>query len=552
MKRRSGGAVSESVGQRSGRDVAVADVDSKHSAVDGRFSILPQARSKVAVDERFSAMLTDPSFGALEVRDKYGRKGKRLVGDNVGELYQLQQQNEVEISEQGVNPKTSKESRDKFSSSSGKNKAVDQVGPHKGDKRGVEGVKQGAKQRSPASASNPDDSVMSKLKTQDIRSAMNDWTSSSSGSDSSSVSGSDEESDAEGLGGVGGIAGSAASTIVEGQETRRLAVMHLDWDRISAKDIFAILHSFLPPSRGLLSVAVYPSEFGKEQMAAERTSGPVVKQQPNAKKKKSSKESMISSGADAEADFDDEVLRAYELNKLRYFYAVAEFDSAETASAVYEQCDGVEFEASSNVLDLRFIPDETTFDPVDIRDSATSMPTTYAAPVFTTSALQMSKVQLTWDDDDPKRSILKGDKHGRINYADFLASGSSSDDNVGQGGCSSDDDTSRLRPEKRSAFASLLDSLNSEGFENGESSGIEMSFASNVQRRAEDVLAAFSSDPNDKSSIKKSKKKEKADEDSLYVDDVEVGGVKLFQQNFFQNALFSFPFGLFLSRSLLL
>jgi hypothetical protein len=527
MKKRNSSAVSSTVGELSGRDLVVSDGGSKHSAVDGRFNILPQAHSKVAVDDRFSAMLTDPTFGALEVRDKYGRKGMRRINDNVGELYELQR-GKVESGDQGDALQISKDQHHKPALASSKKKAGNQEGFRICDKRGDgagASVKQVARRLDPASGSNVDDGVMTKLKTQDIRSAMNDWSSSSSGSSSSaSGSSSEDESDAEGFRGVGGIAASAASTILEGKETRRLAVLHLDWDRMSAKDIFAILHSFLPPSRGLLSVTVYPSEFGKEQMAAERTSGPIVKQQPKAKKK-NNKDFSASSGADAEADFDDEALRVYELNKLRYYYAVAEFDSADTASSVYEQCDGVEFEASSNVLDLRFIPDETTFDADDVRDLATSMPTAYAAPVFTTSALQMSKVQLTWDDDDPKRSILKGDKHGRINYADFLASGSSSDDNGGQGGNSSDDDTSRLRPEKRHAYSSLLDSLNPQDNNERESSGIEMIFASNIQRRAEDVLAAFSSDPNSKAAIKKKKKTEQAEDDSLYVDDVEVGGL---------------------------
>ena len=93
-----------------------------------------------------------------------------------------------------------------------------------------------------------DDRVMNKLKKQDIRSAMNDWSSgSSSSSDSGSGSGSsEEESDSEAFGGVGDIAAAATSLIPEGQETRRLAVLHLDWDRISAKDIFAMLYAAPP------------------------------------------------------------------------------------------------------------------------------------------------------------------------------------------------------------------------------------------------------------------------------------------------------------------
>lgn len=49
----------------------------------------------------------------------------------------------------------------------------------------------------------------------------------------------------------------------------------------------------------------------------------------------------------------NERLRAYERSKLRWYYAIAEFDSARTASAVYEGCDGIEFARSSNVMDLR-------------------------------------------------------------------------------------------------------------------------------------------------------------------------------------------------------
>lgn len=47
---------------------------------------------------------------------------------------------------------------------------------------------------------------------------------------------------------------------------------------------------------------------------------------------------------------------------MRYYYAIIECDSDKTASAIYESCDGVEFENSSIHMDLRFVPDEMTFE----------------------------------------------------------------------------------------------------------------------------------------------------------------------------------------------
>ena len=47
---------------------------------------------------------------------------------------------------------------------------------------------------------------------------------------------------------------------------------------------------------------------------------------------------------------------------------MVECESSATADYLYKACDGVEFESSSNVLDLRFIPDSMEFkhSPCDV------------------------------------------------------------------------------------------------------------------------------------------------------------------------------------------
>ena len=49
-------------------------------------------------------------------------------------------------------------------------------------------------------------------------------------------------------------------------------------------------------------------------------------------------------------------LRAYELQKLKYFFAIATCDSAATAAALYAAVDGVELERSATRLELSFVP----------------------------------------------------------------------------------------------------------------------------------------------------------------------------------------------------
>jgi hypothetical protein len=59
---------------------------------------------------------------------------------------------------------------------------------------------------------------------------------------------------------------------------------------------------------------------------------------------------------------EEQWVRMYERAKLRWYFAIATFDSPVTANRVYEECDGHEFEESAVCFDLRFVPDSEQFE----------------------------------------------------------------------------------------------------------------------------------------------------------------------------------------------
>ncbi len=80
--------------------------------------------------------------------------------------------------------------------------------------------------------------------------------------------------------------------------------------------------------------------------------------------------------------------------------------SINCAETIYAQLDGMEFETSSVALDLRFVPDEITFDGKTVRDTATFIPTDYSPPDFVLKAFQQSNVECSWDAPPAERKIL--------------------------------------------------------------------------------------------------------------------------------------------------
>lgn len=138
--------------------------------------------------------------------------------------------------------------------------------------------------------------------------------------------------------------------------TKRLALMNYDWTRIKAADLFVAMSSFLPSDGILRSVTVYPSQFGLDRLKEEAINGPgdIFKEITEAKEEKAS-EALTKqvaqkghtewiAGCEDDGGLDVNKLRKYEKDRLKYYYAVVEFDSAKTADAVYEACNGYELE----------------------------------------------------------------------------------------------------------------------------------------------------------------------------------------------------------------
>ncbi|KAI9512922.1 hypothetical protein F5148DRAFT_1279424 [Russula earlei] len=222
--------------------------------------------------------------------------------------------------------------------------------------------------------------------------------------------------------------------------TRRIAVVDLDWDHVRATHLYRIFTSAIasvgsssssskgglsPAVRGkVLSVRIYPSRFGLERMAHEENGPPSeLFKKRSMYDEEDVNERTIYEIEDAD-EYDEDALRKYQLQRLRYFYAIVECDTVQLASYLYSELEGAELERSANVLNLSFVPDDMTFEeecrlcrPIlswsvcllgchpPNRDQATSADetTNYQPLDFATDALRHSKVKLTWDQDDPER-----------------------------------------------------------------------------------------------------------------------------------------------------
>ena len=131
---------------------------------------------------------------------------------------------------------------------------------------------------------------------------------------------------------------------------------------------------------------MYPSEFGMERMREEDLRGPVGD----------------FGDAATPAEVRTALLRKYQKQRAKYYYAVVECDTVATARAIVDNVDGREFGHSSVIMDCRFVPDEMTFDQ-EPRARVESLPRNYEPSEFYVRALQQTQSDIAWDRDDVER-----------------------------------------------------------------------------------------------------------------------------------------------------
>lgn len=377
------------------------DARFQHLLADPRFRGVPKVQRKVKIDKRFQGMFTDDKFKVKYTVDKYGRPVNKTNAEDLRKYYELDENEESDSDEE-----KEKEQQEKVEQS-------EEQQERRAEELAIADLEgNDALEASDDSSDELPQNLRERLTNPDVDYARGEgrlMTDSSSDEDSE---GDEDEGPELQIDHVWGELDNDAESTEE--STRRLAVCNMDWDRIRAEDLMVMLSSFLPPGGSILSVKIFPSEFGKARMAEEEVHGPKELVERRESDSDEEEEELVreqDSDAEEGDDYHMEKLRKYQLNRLRYYYAVVECDSVATADKVYQECDGIEYESSATRVDLRFIPDDTSFEEDTPTDECHELPdaSSYKPRQFTTTALQQAKVDLTWDETALDRREL-GDK----------------------------------------------------------------------------------------------------------------------------------------------
>lgn len=374
-------------------------------------------RKPITQDERFKSVHNDPRFKMPKLKNLRVKVDDRFSKDELKKLNAGALGKKVKIDRYGRKIKKESDDLSKFYE-------------HEEDSK----EEQSSDDSSEGEESDDDlQALTEKLQQEEqfLDRARGEGLMSSSEDEESSLSSSDSDSDEENE----GVVEDEEESDIEIEETKpedteptcAFAVVNMDWDNIRAVDLMATFVSFVPKGGAIKSVTIYPSEFGKERMQKEEIEGPPRELFKSKKKKEEDSDSediesdvdvndadnlakitrKLYEEDDGKEDYDSKALRRYQLQRLRYYYAVVKCDSVETARLIYQNCDGTEYESTANIFDLRYVPDDMEFDDDEAKDTCSKIPSSYRPDsTFVTDALQHSKVKLTWDETPKERLTL--------------------------------------------------------------------------------------------------------------------------------------------------
>ncbi|KAH9385280.1 uncharacterized protein NEMAJ01_0176 [Nematocida major] len=170
-----------------------------------------------------------------------------------------------------------------------------------------------------------------------------------------------------------------------GEATRRMAILNVDWDSIGANEIYRVISVFAR-KESIQRVVLYKTKYGVQELEKEEQEGPAVM------------------NLDVNEETQEMELREYLKNKMKYFYAVVELDTAEAGRELYAAVDGLEIEETHNYIDARFIPDDAVISDVVVEETSQLHNTARKIPI---NPLYSTKPQLKWDEDPIRDRYLR-------------------------------------------------------------------------------------------------------------------------------------------------
>ncbi|KAM9962019.1 hypothetical protein ACTFIR_004898 [Dictyostelium discoideum] len=489
---------------------AITDNRFKHAQNDPKFKMYRRKDKAVQLDNRFGDLMkSNSSFTSDAPIDEYGRKiVNKKIDKSIKKTYVLENEEKEEKEEKEKKPKSTT-----TTTTTTKKEIKKPVVESESESESESEVEE-------------EESINSDIESEKvIEYGGFEYNSDTESSDAEEFQGDDIEEEEE-----------EEEEVPRGDATKRFAVLNCDWDNITSKQLFILLNSFVPSSGGghIERITIYPSDFGLEQMAREKSLGPnkeiwdSSKAIINNSNNNGLKESSLSFDKSEDAEsldgkgFNLEKLRQYELSKLRYYYAVVECSSIQTANKIYDECEGMEIEDTANVLDLRFIPDDQKFTNTP-RDTCTELPASTdenGGFGFQTSILKGTAVDFTWDIDKTRKKLLtknfsKFDAREEDLRA-YLADPTSSEESSEESSDDGDDNNNKngkqtTKNSKRLALRNKYKSLLLDGIEDEE--------------EKDDIQITFNSAFSDTLKQQKSNESDSDDDDGLSIkfSDQEIG-----------------------------